>query len=317
MKAVILDMPDEPADVPEWLETKLVGLDAVQLTSELSVLSGAGDEPLGALDAAIGERLNAVLAGGLSVLPADTIRELLHRPGLLLQLREEIFLRGGSYWDRVAEQVPEVRDEVERARTRLKARSQSRDRIRHWVRILRHPAFVSVATAATVLAMVHLTTHNEDRRHPQPRGFAGGQVREPSEWRWGPEGSSLLESVEKRASENTRALGRSIDALYLSGIADQIKSLAGRGALSPEEFAGSVLELRLICSLLIQRPSSLVAKSTRELLVRIARSTATELDRILSELDADGNARELSDRFDATVALAVNQLREESSRLSY
>jgi hypothetical protein len=317
MKAVILDMPDDPSDVPGWLELKLVGFDAVQITSELSVFSGAGEEPPGALHAAIGEHLNAVLSGGLSVLPPVTIRELLHRPGLLLQLREEVLLRGGSHWDRVAEQVPEVREEVERARARLTARSQGRIRIRRWVSILRHPALVSVATAATVLAMMRLTTHHEDRIHPGPRGFAGGEVSELSRWRWESEGSSLLERVEKQAREDTRTLGRSIDALYLSRLADTIKSLDGRGALSPGEMAGSVLELRLICSLLIQHPPSTVVKSTREVLVRIAHSTARDLDRILSELDAGGKVDELRDRFATTVAGFVNGLLEESSRLSH
>jgi len=317
MNAVILDMPDDPNDVPGWLELKLVGFDAVQLTSELSVFSGAGEEPPGALHAAIGDQLNAVLSGGLSVLPPVTIRELLHRPSLLLQLREEVLLRGGSYWDRVAEQVPEVREEVERARARLTVRSQGRIRTRRWVSILRHPALVSMATAATVLAMVRLTTHHEDRPHPGPRGFAGGEVSELSRWRWGSEGLSLLERVEKQAHEDTRTLGRSIDALYLSRLADTIKSLDGRGTLSPEEMVGSVLQLRLICSLLIQHPPSAVAKPTREVVVRIARSTATDLDRIVSELDAGGKAEELRDRFATTVAGFVNELLEESSRLSH
>ena len=179
--------------------SKLVGFDAVQITSELSVFSGAGGEPPGALHVAIGEHLNAVLSGGLSILPPVTIRELLHRPGLLLQLREEVLLRGGSHWDRVAEQVPEVREEVEAGTGRAYSPIAGPNPHPSLGEYLRHPALVSVATAATVLVMMRLTTHHEDRTHPGPRGFAGGEVSELSRWRWESEGLSLLERVENSA----------------------------------------------------------------------------------------------------------------------
>ena len=62
MKVIALEIPDDPAALPGWLERRMVGLDLAALAAELEAIHGP--EPPGtleSLDALLGDRRDAVL----------------------------------------------------------------------------------------------------------------------------------------------------------------------------------------------------------------------------------------------------------------
>ena len=78
MNLVAMNIPDDPAALPGWLESHLVGPDLGRLTAELTAIHG--DHPAGSLAAVLGGSLPAVLGRGLGVLPAAALRQLLQHP---------------------------------------------------------------------------------------------------------------------------------------------------------------------------------------------------------------------------------------------
>ena len=71
MKSIALEIPDEPAELADWLERHLVGPDLAALVAELEAVHGADAPGASArLDEVLGDRGDAVMAQGLSALPA-------------------------------------------------------------------------------------------------------------------------------------------------------------------------------------------------------------------------------------------------------
>lgn len=102
MKTLIsLELPEDTAQRPSWLEQQLVGLRLGELVSQLEIMldvkPGAGPS----LGEICGDRLNDVLARGLSMLSADQIQQLIHHPQRLLELQERILIEGGIYWSQI------------------------------------------------------------------------------------------------------------------------------------------------------------------------------------------------------------------------
>jgi hypothetical protein len=119
MAVLALDMPEDEAQLAEWLERQLCSLDLAQLTAELAVLQPPAARPAGSLAELLGEWLEPVLAGGLRLMPPDVLRRLLNHPGLLLDLQEEICQRGGRFWDRPGHLPRGLEYMVERSRREL------------------------------------------------------------------------------------------------------------------------------------------------------------------------------------------------------
>ena len=93
----ILDMPEEHEEVVSWLERHLVGLQLGQLAGELQVVHQA-DPHAYTLEKILGEEFASVLELGLSQASWEQIRLLLTHPATLLELQEQVFLKGGDYW---------------------------------------------------------------------------------------------------------------------------------------------------------------------------------------------------------------------------
>ena len=97
MNLVAMNIPDDPAALPGWLESHLVGPDLGRLTAELTAIHG--DHPAGSLAAVLGD-CQQCWDIGLGVLPAAAVlRQLLQHPQFLLELQELVLHNGGTYWD--------------------------------------------------------------------------------------------------------------------------------------------------------------------------------------------------------------------------
>lgn len=98
MNLVLLDIPNDPADWPEWLERELIGLELGDLVVQLQILTGPVEAPSPTLEEVCGSALGAVLQAGLSRLDEQQIRMLLAHPVLLLELQERLLTAGGEHW---------------------------------------------------------------------------------------------------------------------------------------------------------------------------------------------------------------------------
>jgi hypothetical protein len=98
MKLLSLEIPDEPTEVPQWLEGHLLSPDLAQLVAELDVLSLEG--PSATLDDVLGEKRVVVLHRGLASLSRAQLRQLLGQPELLVELQQLVLDEGGNYWMR-------------------------------------------------------------------------------------------------------------------------------------------------------------------------------------------------------------------------
>lgn len=97
MTLVLLEIPNDPAAWPEWLERQIVGLDLGDLVDQLQLVVTPPAKNSTLADVC-GSKLEDVLQQGLSKMDAVQIRSLLRQPQLLVELQEKVLVDGGSYW---------------------------------------------------------------------------------------------------------------------------------------------------------------------------------------------------------------------------
>lgn len=98
----LLDIPDNTAEWPAWLERRLVAPDLGELVAELNAIREPGAaQRTSTLVQVLGEVQASVLTGGLSVLDESILRRVLREPHLLLELQELVLREGGDYWQSV------------------------------------------------------------------------------------------------------------------------------------------------------------------------------------------------------------------------
>ena len=96
-----LDIPDDPAEVPKWLESILIGPNLGEFVREIEITQEVvrGElKPTPSLDEILLDSKGSVLESGLVKLPYERIRLLLQHPRSLLALQELVFIEGGEYW---------------------------------------------------------------------------------------------------------------------------------------------------------------------------------------------------------------------------
>jgi hypothetical protein len=161
MNLVSMDIPDDPGELPAWLDRHLVGLDLAALVAELTAVHGRGQAP--SLDEVLGSQRPAVLADGLAALPRPALRQLLRHPALLVGLQDLVLAEGGPYWEQLSGGSAALAslalhgerrlEEFLAAETRKAASPGPRAPLPRGLpaRWYRRPWFVSLATAALVL----------------------------------------------------------------------------------------------------------------------------------------------------------------------
>lgn len=100
MSVRMLQIPDQVADWPDWLERELVGFHLYDLVRELEITSRK-ESKSNSLDETLGESRQEVLQRGLKILTSSQLRGLLRTPQHLIELQELVFVEGGNYWHRI------------------------------------------------------------------------------------------------------------------------------------------------------------------------------------------------------------------------
>jgi hypothetical protein len=100
MSFLVLDIPEQNAELAPWLERQLVGLHLADLVAELEAFQVALPRG-GDLQKIFGGDLDNLLEDGLAAASEQQIRDLLGHPRLLIELQELVLLEGGPRWDEV------------------------------------------------------------------------------------------------------------------------------------------------------------------------------------------------------------------------
>lgn len=290
-----LDLPDDPARLPGWLERHLVGMHLAELVAELSAVHAGPLSEGTSLQEVLGPRLELVLEEGLSVLPPATLQQLLREPRLLLDLQELILTSGESYWETVVQPSSQVRDVLTRGRCKLDeyitAQRRNEDptalpfRPARWYR---RPIAVSLMTAAAVLLAV----------------LAFSQVFPPSSapgWGWAKPG----------------AMPEHLPApQYLERLADGAGEWFGKRPETAPELAARISEFRKGCSTLIFAPHAPLDEEDRQWLVERCRAWAVKFDQQLVALEAGEDPLRVRSEMDTVVKTLIDKLRERANSLT-
>lgn len=99
MTIYALEIPNDDAAVPRWLEERLASPDLHQFVAELR--AGESAEPTPSLNQLLGSSRDLMLEQGLGILNDAQRTQLLAHPELLYELQELVYGSGGDYWMRL------------------------------------------------------------------------------------------------------------------------------------------------------------------------------------------------------------------------
>jgi hypothetical protein len=292
MKIHSLDIPENSADVPGWLEDFIVGPNLAELVAELSALHADSRAEPRSLDSALGDDLPRATEQGLAALSRQSLRTLLREPQLLIELQERIFVDGGAYWDRRA--APEIDDLAGRTWNRLDnwiagvaeqpAPTGTADVLpmkpRPWYA---HPAVVSLATAAALLAGVF----SWDAFGPR------GPVPAATAWGWERPGAFASKDSAQQ---------------YLNALANAGIEWFKKRPESPDALAMRIGEFRRGCTVLILAEHKPLSNDDRAWLVERCRAWAGKLDKHLADVEAGRDPLAVRAEVDETVNALVKAL---------
>jgi hypothetical protein len=170
MTLLLTTLPDERTELAKTLERYLISPELDHLVGELTSLHGETPSSV-KLRKFLDDDLGNVLVLGLTSLPGKKLRQLLRYPALLIELHDLVLMEGGPYWDQLLEQEPSIQGVVQSAGARLQASlglqkppfaAPIRERR---PRFFARPIFVSLTTAAAVLAAVYFgNQYRENQR---------------------------------------------------------------------------------------------------------------------------------------------------------
>jgi hypothetical protein len=293
MRLIATEIPDDPADLPGWLERQLVGLDLARLVAELEAVHGAAASSGPTLDQVLGGRRAGVLAHGLTDLPADRLPLLLRQPRLLLDLQEQILIEGGSYWDRLGPRDTEHLRLIERGRKRL-AQFVSAEPVLPFRRrraTYLNPWLLALATAASVLVGVVGFEWVVSR---PDAGTAAG-------WGWSRPGALPQGGTP---------------AAYLNRLADAAEDWFQKRPADAAGVARRIGEFRRGCTTLVHAEHRPLAPADRAWLVGKCQAWAAQLDAHLASLERGEDPVKVRSEADETVHKLIAALRERAASAS-
>ena len=113
-----MTVPDEPSELPRWLERRLMAPDFGRFVAELMAHFPAA--PGSAPPRHLFDRwLPVALAEGLDPIPSDVLNQLLKHPAELIAFQERIVTDGGAYWDDVTNRSDDLSGSFERGKRSL------------------------------------------------------------------------------------------------------------------------------------------------------------------------------------------------------
>jgi len=113
-----MTVPDEPSELPRWLERRLTAPDFGGFVAELLAHFPAAPRSTPSRPPRrVSDRWLAVaLTEGLDSIPAKVLSQLLRQPAAILAFQERIVTEGGPYWDEVMNRSDDVSGPFERGK---------------------------------------------------------------------------------------------------------------------------------------------------------------------------------------------------------
>jgi hypothetical protein len=303
MNLVSMDIPDDPGELPTWLDRHLVGLDLAALVAELTAVHGRGQAPT--LDEVLGSQRPAVLADGLAALPRPALRQLLRHPALLVELQDLVLAEGGPYWEQLTGGSAALAslalhgerrlEEFLAAETRKAASPGPRATLPRGLpaRWYRRPWFVSLATAAIVLITLY------DFRDPLAR-LVVGQAGMVTAWGW----------------ENLDLTVQRSPGAYLQELADAGEKWFDQRPDDPATLARRIGQMRQGCSRLIFAEHPPLSPEDRDWLVKSCRSWGAKFDKSLQDLETGAPVAQVRAEMDTAVRDLVEALHKRAQERS-
>jgi hypothetical protein len=319
-----LEIPDEPSQLPDWLERQLTGRDLALVVAELAAVHRAPASAVRSVYDLVGNQFDAVMQSGLKVLAGSVLKQLLTQPGLLLELQEAVFLHGGAHWEHRWRAEPQIEDSVARGRDRLAtflASQSSEPAADHRMTIVFRPpaeptaasatapvvalprrevpwyrqAWVaSCATAAVVLIALFVVEQFRGRPD-QPVAVASAA------WGW----------------NKPDALPTDLSApAYLNALADAAGEWFNKRPEDPAALAKRIAEFRQGCSVLLLAEHRALAEPDRTWLVERCRAWATKLDGHLASVESGDAALTVRAATDETITKLIEALRGRARELA-
>ncbi|MCE9562138.1 MAG: hypothetical protein K8U57_08800 [Planctomycetes bacterium] len=311
-----MTIPDEPSELPRWLERRMMAPDFGQLVAELLAFfpTAPGDAPSQPL---LDRWLSTALEDGLDSIPPDVLSQLLKHPPTLAAFQERIALDGGAYWDNVLLQSDELLGAFERGKLALERvlsadapptlanattratreetpKSVPSERVKQLpVRGYKIWAFVSTGIAVCLAVVVgYLTT-----RGPEEPAVQKSQIA----WGWGkPSGLALEQSNPKE---------------YLNKLATNAEEWSAYQPSDPTGVGTRIAELRIGCTRLMHSAYGPLTPTDKAWLLEHCRQWAKMLDGHQQALDNGSDPLAVRAAVDETVREIATTLREKAKRV--
>ncbi len=315
-----LSIPDEAAELPSWLERRLMAPDFGRFVAELSAhfpdaMESALPRPL------FNKWLQIALAEGLEPIPPDVLAKLLKHPASLAVFQERIVADGGAYWDEVLERSDELSKSFRRGKRsldgilsadsppqKLKARdkaastmtrnggskatpakvgkSMTRRTYKTW-------AIVSTGVAACLAVAVGLLVVRSPEESAVPKSKIA--------WGWGkPSGLAFDQRTPKD---------------YLNKLADNAEEWSQYQPTDAEGVGIRIAELRIGCTRLMHSTYGPLNPADKAWLLDHCRAWAKLLDGHQQALDAGAEPLTVRAEVDETVRTMATTLREKAKQL--
>jgi hypothetical protein len=305
MTLLTMTIPDDPAELPRWLERRLMAPDFGRFVAELSAHfpTDAGKvQPRHLLD----RWLPVALAEGLAPVPPDVLSQLLRHPAGLAAFQERVVTDGGAYWDDVPDAADDVSKRVEHgkraldqvlaagplAKPGLRA-TPSGAMKRTGARGYQLWAAASTAVAAClVVAVVCLTAGRLD---------APPVLKSQLAWGWAKPGGLALDQSTPKG--------------YLDRLAANAEEWAAYRPGDPDGVGTRLAEFRLGCTRLMHSASGPLAPPDKPWLSDRCREWARALDGHQQALDAGADPLAVRDAVDDLVRDIARALRERATQV--
>ena len=310
MILLTMTVPDDPAELPRWLEQRMVAPDFGQFLAELTAhfpVTAAAKEPRHLMD----QWLPVALEEGLTPIPPEVLGQFLRHPAMLAAFQERVVINGGGYWDELLDASDDLSESLERGKNALgrmlsadgslteKTTTPARQSIpseavkRSRGRGYRIWAVGSTAIAVCLAAAVAwLAT-----RGPEEPPVLKSQIA----WGWAKPSGLALDQPDPRDYLNKLAANAEEWSLYQPSDANGI--------------ATRIAEMRLGCTRLMHSSYGPLSPADKAWLLEHCREWARTLDQHQQALDAGAEPLAVRARVDETVREIAATLREKAKQV--
>ena len=303
MSLAFLDMPEQPDQLPAWLEQQLAGLSLGELVAELDAIHRPA-APIPVLEDVLSGALEAVAEQGLSVLTRVQIQTLLRYPSLLPELQQHLMIHGGEHWQESVRSASELQIASVRVWSRIS------DELK---RDTDSSADDTETGAAEIEAAVEAGQPSEAEQRRVKLGvvalvalvllaFWAGRESHPEPVPWGWQNQSAF---RKTTSGNA----------YLEQLASAAQGWYRKRPESAEAVSERILQFRTGCNQLIFADHASLDEPDREWLVERCRAWSEKLNQHLIAVEAGQSPLEVRAEADETVGRLIEALEKRAEEI--